>query len=120
MVVLPHASHCVIDDQTGAKADLLALAQIQFIKSRTARVFWENGLKTVGAVAAADVQDILPILVLVSHHTVVNFGKLKDTKAQPKKLKIDDEQEKKYHEKLLLRAALISKSANLKWGNVGV
>ena len=38
------------------------------------------------------------------------------SKAQPKKLRIDDEQERKYHEKLLLRAVQISKSANLKWG----
>lgn len=49
----------------GAKADLLALSQISFIKSRTARVFWENGFKTVGALAIADVNAILPILLMV-------------------------------------------------------
>jgi hypothetical protein len=49
----------------GAKSDLLALAQVSFIKSRTARIFWENGFKTVAALAAADVKDILPILLMV-------------------------------------------------------
>jgi len=56
----------------GAKADLLALAQIQFVKSKTARVFWENGFKSVGAVAAADVKDIMPVLLLVSSYIVRN------------------------------------------------
>ena len=53
----------------GAKANLLALAKISFIKSRTARVFWDNGYKTVAAVAAvaaADPKDILPVLLLAS------------------------------------------------------
>lgn len=50
---------------TGAKADLLALAQITYVKSRTARTFWENGLKIVASVAAADAKDILPVLLLV-------------------------------------------------------
>lgn len=36
--------------------------------------------------------------------------------AQPKKLRIDDEQEKKYHDKLAARAAQIVKSANIVWG----
>lgn len=37
-------------------------------------------------------------------------------KAQPKKLKIDDEQEKRYHDKLAAKAAQIVKSANIVWG----
>lgn len=40
--------------KAGAKSDLLALADITFIKSRTARIFWDNGYKTVGAIAGAD------------------------------------------------------------------
>ncbi|KAF4926296.1 DNA polymerase theta [Colletotrichum viniferum] len=35
--------------RAGAKSDLLALAQITFVKSRTARVFWENGFRSVAA-----------------------------------------------------------------------
>jgi hypothetical protein len=49
----------------GAKSDLLALAEITYVKSRTARVFWENGFKTVAAVAAAEAKDLLPVLVMV-------------------------------------------------------
>ena len=37
------------------------------MKSRTARIFWENGFKTVAAVAAADVKDLLPVLIMVSY-----------------------------------------------------
>jgi hypothetical protein len=47
----------------GARSDLLALAEIKFIKSRTARGFWENGFKTVATVAAADVKELLPVLL---------------------------------------------------------
>lgn len=36
------------------------------MKSRTARIFWENGFKTVGAVAGVDSKDLLPVLLLVS------------------------------------------------------
>lgn len=42
------------------------MAQITYVKSRTARIFWENGFKTVAAVAGASVNDILPILLLVN------------------------------------------------------
>jgi len=28
-------------------------------------VFWENGFKTIGAIAAADIKDILPVLLMV-------------------------------------------------------
>ena len=39
--------------RAGARADLLELAQIPFVKSRTARVFWDNGLKGLRTVAEA-------------------------------------------------------------------
>lgn len=50
----------------GAKSDLLELAEITYIKSRTARIFWENGYKTVGAIASASTKDLLPVLLMVS------------------------------------------------------
>lgn len=50
----------------GAREDLLALAQVTYIKSRTARIFWDNGFKSVGAIAAADSKSLIPILLLVS------------------------------------------------------
>ncbi|KAH8591327.1 P-loop containing nucleoside triphosphate hydrolase protein [Bisporella sp. PMI_857] len=85
--------------KAGAKSDLLALAQISYIKSRTARVFWENGFKTVASIAAADPKDILPVLL----------------QAQPKKLKVEGKEEKDYHGKLLTKAEYICKKANEIW-----
>ncbi|KAH7417138.1 DEAD/DEAH box helicase [Cadophora sp. MPI-SDFR-AT-0126] len=85
--------------RAGAKADLLALAEITYVKSRTARVFWENGLKTVAAIAAADVKDIWPILL----------------QAQPKKVRIKGDEEAKYREKLIQKANMISASATRLW-----
>ena len=67
--------------KAGAKADLLELAQIPFVKSLTARVFWENGMKSVRAIAAAESKDLVPILLL----------------AQPKRSKINGDGEEKYH-----------------------
>ncbi|GKT83407.1 DNA polymerase theta subunit [Colletotrichum tofieldiae] len=74
--------------RAGAKSDLLALAQITFVKSRTARVFWENGFRSVAAVANADLSELLPILM---------------------------QESVKYEEKLMAKAKVISDSANRLW-----
>ena len=60
--VLEHMSDRL---KAGAKSDLLELAAIPFVKSRTARVFWENGLKNVRTVAEFEPKDIVPILLFV-------------------------------------------------------
>jgi replicative superfamily II helicase len=85
--------------KAGAKADLLALAQVTYVKSRTARTFWENGFKSVAALAAADPQDLLPVLML----------------AQPKKPRLNDDDATRYQKKLLLKAEIITKSASKIW-----
>ncbi|KAK4693282.1 hypothetical protein P7C71_g4091, partial [Lecanoromycetidae sp. Uapishka_2] len=85
--------------KAGAKADLLELAKIPFVKSRTARVFWENGFKGLRTVAEADAKDLLPVLLL----------------AQPKKSRLDGDDEAKYHQKLLLKAEIITGAANRLW-----
>ncbi|EPE35493.1 P-loop containing nucleoside triphosphate hydrolase [Glarea lozoyensis ATCC 20868] len=85
--------------KAGAKSDLLALAEITYVKSRTARIFWENGFKTVAAVAAADVKDLLPVLIM----------------AQPKKPRLDAESEEKYIRKLKAKVEIILKSAGRIW-----
>lgn len=51
--------------KAGARSDLLELATIPFVKSRTARVFWENGYKGLRAVSEADAKDLVPTLILV-------------------------------------------------------
>ena len=85
--------------KAGARADLLELAQIPFVKSRTARVFWENGFKGLKSVAEADAKELVPILLL----------------AQPKKSRLEAEEEGKYHRKLLLKAEIIVGAANRLW-----
>ncbi|KAF4611394.1 hypothetical protein G7Y89_g15619 [Cudoniella acicularis] len=86
--------------RAGAKSDLLALAQIMYVKSRTARIFWENGFKTVAAVASADPKELLPVLLL----------------AQPRKPKLESKKtEDNYLEKLQKKAEIISQSANKIW-----
>ena len=51
--------------RAGARADLLDLARITYVKSRTARVLWENGFRSVRSVAEAAVGEIVPVLLLV-------------------------------------------------------
>ncbi|KAK6452525.1 DNA polymerase theta [Trichoderma asperellum] len=83
----------------GARTDLLALAKIPFIKSRTARVFWENGYRTVGAIANADPKELVLVLM----------------QSQPNKLRIKGKADEKYEEKLLAKANVISASASRLW-----
>ncbi|WYZ34801.1 hypothetical protein EsH8_I_001077 [Colletotrichum jinshuiense] len=85
--------------RAGAKSDLLALAQITFVKSRTARVFWENGFRSVAAVANANPKELVPILM----------------QAQPSKIRIKSQESVKYEEKLMAKAQVISDSANRLW-----
>ena len=58
--------HMVDRLKAGARADLLELAKIPFVKSRTARVFWEHGFKGVASVAEAEAGELVPILLTVS------------------------------------------------------
>ncbi|KAI1469933.1 P-loop containing nucleoside triphosphate hydrolase protein [Daldinia caldariorum] len=83
----------------GARSDLLALAKITFVKSRTARVFYDNGFKTVAAIANADPKELVPILI----------------QAQPSKVRLKSKDEEKYEEKLLAKAKIIADSANKLW-----
>ncbi|EPQ64153.1 Bgt-3071 [Blumeria graminis f. sp. tritici] len=85
--------------KAGAKCDLLALAEVKFVKSKTARIFWDNGFKSVGALAAADVQEILTILLM----------------AQPRKPRTSAFEEERYVKKIRSKAEIISASANKIW-----
>ncbi|KAL9017957.1 MAG: hypothetical protein Q9185_004702 [Variospora sp. 1 TL-2023] len=58
--------HMVDRLKAGARADLLDLARIPFVKGRTARVFWENGVRSLRAVAEAEAKELLPLLLLVT------------------------------------------------------
>ncbi|KAL1841295.1 hypothetical protein VTJ49DRAFT_7240 [Mycothermus thermophilus] len=85
--------------KAGARADLLALAKITFVKSRTARILWDNGFKTVASIANADPQELLPVLM----------------QAQPNKVKLGATDEQKLCDKLLLKAKVMVDSANRLW-----
>ncbi|KAK4105480.1 P-loop containing nucleoside triphosphate hydrolase protein [Parathielavia hyrcaniae] len=85
--------------KAGARSDLLALAKITFVKSRTARIFWDNGFKTVAVVANADPKELLPVLM----------------QAQPNKVRLGAKDEQKFREKLLAKARIITDSANRIW-----
>ncbi|PHH83632.1 hypothetical protein CDD82_6078 [Ophiocordyceps australis] len=81
----------------GARADLLALTKIPFIKSRTARVFWESGYRSIASVANADAGQLLPVLM------------------QPNKIRSKGHKDEKLQEKLLAKAQIISMAANRIW-----
>ena len=63
------------------------------------RIFWDNGLKTVAAVANADPKELLPVLM----------------QAQPNKVKLGAKDEQKFKDKLLAKAKIIADSANRLW-----
>ncbi|EXJ85435.1 DNA polymerase theta subunit [Capronia coronata CBS 617.96] len=81
--------------RAGAKADLLEMAQVAFIKSRMARIFWENGFKSVRALGEADPQSLVPVMM----------------QAQARKMRLQGEAAEKFKEKLLARAEIIVNSA---------
>jgi hypothetical protein len=82
--------------RAGARADLLDLARVSFVKSRMARLLWENGFKSVRMLAEARTEDIMPIIML----------------AQRKKLKVGvDATEQKILEKVRTKAEIMVKSA---------
>ena len=105
--------------KAGAQADLLELAKIPFVKSQTARVFWENGFKGLKTVAEADTKELVSVLLLV--RVSLRLDKLQkcqqdDTQAQPRKLRLNGDEEVKYQQKLLLKAEIIVSAANKLWG----
>ena len=81
----------------------------------SSRVFWDNGFKSVAAIANADPAELVPILLQVSsrHRTSVACRSL--SKAQPNKVAARQEDEEKFHEKLLAKAKVIADSANRLW-----
>ena len=85
--------------RAGARSDLLEMAQVAFVKSRMARIFWENGFKSVRALAEADPQTLVPVMM----------------QAQAKKMKLQGEAATKFKKKLLANAEIVVSSANRLW-----
>jgi DNA polymerase theta len=59
-------------------------------------VFWDNGFKTVAAVANSDPKELVPILM----------------QAQPNKIRLEEQDDDRYAEKVLAKARIIIESAN--------
>ncbi|KAH8700613.1 putative DNA-directed DNA polymerase theta [Talaromyces proteolyticus] len=59
--------------QVGARDDLLEMAQVTFVKSWTARLLWENGFRSVRALAESDPQDIVPVLLMNRPRKTENY-----------------------------------------------
>ena len=85
--------------KAGAKADLLELARIPFVKSRTARCLWESGYRSLRAVAEADIGAMVQVLLL----------------AQPKRKRLTSEEEEKLLRKMRERAEVVVGAAGRLW-----
>lgn len=51
--------------EAGARADLLEMAQVTYVKGWTARLLRDNGFRNLRALAEADPKDIAPVLQMV-------------------------------------------------------
>lgn len=63
--------------EAGARADLLEMAQVTFVKSWTARLLRDNGFRTLRSLAEAESKDLVPVLMMVSFALVfVSYSRL--------------------------------------------
>lgn len=85
--------------RAGAQADLLEMAQVVFVKSRMARVLWENGFRSVRALAESRPEDLMPVMM----------------QAQGRKAKVQGEAAAKLVAKLMEKAEVVVSSANRLW-----
>ena len=106
----------------GARADLLELTQVTFVKGRMARMLYENGFRSVSALGEADPKrDILPIMMNVSGWKLRQIerqvnAEQNDEKAdgpKPNPMSVFELKKKKLEEKLLKKAEIMVKSAGL-------
>ncbi|KAJ5353021.1 Helicase C-terminal [Penicillium brevicompactum] len=88
--------------EAGARADLLEMAQVTFVKSWTARLLRENGYKNLRALADAEAKDLIPILKMANPR-----------KAQKNELSVAESE--RYTAKLRDKAEIIIAHANKIW-----
>ncbi|KAL5338985.1 hypothetical protein BJX70DRAFT_408439 [Aspergillus crustosus] len=88
--------------EAGARADLLEMAQVTYVKGWTARLLRDNGFRNLRALAEADPKDIVPVLKMVNPR-----------KTQRNQL-LPSEAER-YSKKLFIKAEVIVASANKIW-----
>ena len=83
----------------GARADLLDLARVSGVKSKTARVLWENGVRSVRQLAEMELDGLIPILLM----------------AQPRKSHADRQEEERWLDKVRAKAEMVIRSAEKVW-----
>ncbi|KAK1145921.1 hypothetical protein N8T08_003868 [Aspergillus melleus] len=88
--------------EAGARADLLEMAQVTYVKGWTARLLRDNGFRNLRALAEADAKDIVPVLMMVNPR--------KTHKSQ-----LHPSEAERYSKKLLAKAEIIIASANKIW-----
>lgn len=59
--------------EAGARADLLEMAQVTFVKSWTARLLRDNGFKNLRALAEAEPKDLVPVLMMVGFWSFLGY-----------------------------------------------
>lgn len=107
--------------QAGARDDLLEMAQVAYVKSWTARLLWENGFRSVRALAEADPKDLVPVLMMVSFGTHAGVARIlaHHDQARPRKAQVyqnDEKEAEREAAKLLAKAEVIVGSANKIYG----
>ncbi|KAL4977232.1 hypothetical protein BDW66DRAFT_165959 [Aspergillus desertorum] len=88
--------------EAGARADLLEMAQVTYVKGWTARLLRDNGFRNLRALAEADPKDIVSVLKMVNPRKSQR-NQLHPTEAE------------RYAKKLLTKAEAIVASANKIW-----
>ncbi|GFF29920.1 DNA polymerase theta [Aspergillus udagawae] len=88
--------------EAGARADLLEMAQVTYVKGWTARLLRENGFRNLRDLAEAEAKDLVPVLMMANPR-----------KAQ--KSHLHPTEAERYRKKLLAKAEIIVASANKIW-----
>lgn len=87
--------------EAGARADLLDLARVAYVKGWTARLLRENGFRNLRALAEADPKALVPVLMLASPSS--------------KRRSLGQVDAERYAAKVLARAEVIVSSAGRVW-----
>ncbi|MCJ1306382.1 hypothetical protein MMC25_000024 [Agyrium rufum] len=99
--------------KAGARADLLELARIPFVKSRTARAFWEHGFRSFRLVAEADVGELVEVLMVVQPKRRMVVG---EGNGDGEWDGDGDREEEKYRAKMWAKAEIVVQAAGRLWG----
>ncbi|KAL2798213.1 hypothetical protein BJX66DRAFT_54208 [Aspergillus keveii] len=86
--------------EAGARADLLEMAQVTYVKGWTARLLRDNGFRNLRALAEANPKDVVPVLMMVNPR---------------KRNQLPPSEIERYTKKLLAKAEVIVASANKIW-----